>query len=136
MQPLFEKVIAPLLDALPDTVIVVDEAGSILFANQAILPLLGHTPADLIDRPLSTLLPPNVRAAHERMIGAFWQRPAPRAMGERPFLHALHKDGEEVPVTISLAPIMLQGQRCCVAVLRDASSMQNRITNVLGRIQI
>jgi len=136
MQPIFDKVIAPLLDALPDAIVLVDEAGGIIFANQAVKPLLGYEPPELVGQPLSTLVPSRFRELHQRLVASFWQDPKPRSMTSRPLLYALSKAGEEVPVTISLAPVALRGERCCVASLRDASAMQSQITTILGGILV
>ena len=136
MQPIFDKVLAPLLDALPDAVILVDEDGGILFANVAIKNLLGYSAEDLINRPLSVLIPPRIRESHVKMVADFWQNPTPRPMGSRPFLYALSKAGEEIPLTISLGPVTLSGRRCCVAVLRDASPIRDQIADVLSGIQV
>jgi PAS domain S-box-containing protein len=132
MQPIFAKVIAPLLDALPDAILLVDEGGLILFANRAVRSLLGYEPPELVDQPLSVLLPVRSRELHERLMASFWLEPRSRPMTSRPFLHALSKAGVEVPVTISLAPVILSGQRRCVAALRDASLIQRQITTTPG----
>lgn len=132
MQPIFSKVIAPLLDALPDAILLVDEGGQIMFANLAAKDLLGYEPPELVGQHVSMLIPAHARALHQRLMAAFWQEPRRRAMTSRPFLHALSSAGEEVPVTISLAPIVLSGVRCCVAALRDASPMQNPVDGTSG----
>ena len=132
MQPIFAKVIAPLLDALPDAILLVDEAGLIVFANRAVRPLLGYEPAELIDQSVSILIPARSLELHERLMASFWLEPRSRPMTSRPFLHALSKAGEEVPVTISLAPVILSGERCCVAALRDATLMQREIATSPG----
>lgn len=135
VQPVFAKVIAPLLDALPDAILLVDEGGRIMFANLAVRDLLGYEPSALVGQQVGTLVPGHSRALHERLMAAFWQEPRRRAMTARPFLHALSSAGEEVAVTISLAPISISGTRCCVAALRDASAMQARITGTSGGLQ-
>ncbi|MFO1436176.1 MAG: PAS domain S-box protein [Gammaproteobacteria bacterium] len=136
MQPVFDKVLAPLLDALPDAIVLVDEGGVILFANKGIKELLGFDATDLVDQSLSVLIPSRIRESHTRMVAEYWKDPVQRAMGARPFLYALSKAGDEIPVTISLGPVTLSGRRCCVAVLRDASAIRNQITDVLGGIQV
>lgn len=134
MQPVFSKVIAPLLDALPDAILLVDERGQIMYANLAVRDLLGYEPPELVGQQVSMLVPAHSRAPHQQLMAAFWQEPRRRAMTTRPYLHALSRAGEEVPVTISLAPVVLSGTRCCVAALRDASPMQDRVTSALGGI--
>jgi diguanylate cyclase (GGDEF)-like protein/PAS domain S-box-containing protein len=49
--------LAAALIGLPDAVVVVDDAGRIVMANERVTALLGYTPADLARRPLETVLP-------------------------------------------------------------------------------
>jgi PAS domain S-box-containing protein len=91
MQPIFTKIIAPLLDALPDTIVLVDEGGRIVFASRAVKTLLGYEPPELVDQPVSVLVPTHSRDLHQQLMASFWQEPKSRAMTSRPFLHALFK---------------------------------------------
>jgi diguanylate cyclase (GGDEF)-like protein/PAS domain S-box-containing protein len=49
--------LAAALIGMPDAVVVVDDAGEIVMANERVTALLGYTPADLARRPLETVLP-------------------------------------------------------------------------------
>src|SRR4051812_44912470 len=49
--------LAAALIGLPDAVVVVDDAGKIVMANERVTALLGYTPAAPARRPLETLLP-------------------------------------------------------------------------------
>ena len=49
--------LAAALIAMPDAIVVCDEAGDVVLANERVTTLLGYTPADLAGRPLETMLP-------------------------------------------------------------------------------
>ena len=49
--------LAAALIGMPDAVLVVDDAGEIVMANERVTALLGYTPADLVGRPLEIVLP-------------------------------------------------------------------------------
>jgi diguanylate cyclase (GGDEF)-like protein/PAS domain S-box-containing protein len=49
--------LAGALIGMPDAIVVCDEAGDVVLANERVTSLLGYTPADLAGRPLETLLP-------------------------------------------------------------------------------
>jgi diguanylate cyclase (GGDEF)-like protein/PAS domain S-box-containing protein len=120
--------IAELLDILPDAVLVVDGDSRIVYANPAVRPLLGHTPQALVGEPLSQLLPPAVREAHDGQVRRFQQAGAPTLMGSRPVLAAMHKSGRVVPVSISICNLGLDdGRRVSVAVVHDVSALNTHL---------
>lgn len=125
--------IAPLIGVLPDAVLVVDESGTIVLANEAVEPILGHDPARLVGEPLSCLVAPELRARHAAWVADYVSQGRPRTMKSRPVLQALHASGELVPVSISLSNIDLQGGRHSVAVIRDARRVRDEIDGAVAR---
>jgi diguanylate cyclase (GGDEF)-like protein/PAS domain S-box-containing protein len=49
--------LAAALLGMPDAILVCDDAGEIVLANERVAALLGYTPADLVGQPLETVLP-------------------------------------------------------------------------------
>ena len=123
--------VADLFDVLPDAVIVVDGAGRIAFASSAVHRVLGYAAAELVGQPLGQLIPQNYRTQHERHVAQFRSQGQPRAMGSRPVLYALGKSGTEVPVSISISNLDIQGERFSVAVIRDASAVRDRLREAI-----
>ncbi len=119
--------VADLFDVLADAVIVVDGDGRIAFANRAVQQVLGYAPGELTGQPLDMLIPENFRAQHRRHVQEFRNKGQARAMGERPVLYAQGKSGREVPVSISISNLDIQGGRFSVAVIRDASIVRDRL---------
>ena len=54
----------PLLESTPDAVVVVDRAGTIVYANRLIERVLGYAPESLIGQPVELLLPEHGRSEH------------------------------------------------------------------------
>ena len=116
--------ISDLLDILPDAVVMVDARSRICYVNPAVRALLGYRPDDLLNQPLTTLVPHAARAGHEAVVERFRRDGTPTLMGSRPVLHALHCAGRLVPVSISLCNLTLgDGERVSVAVLHDVSTL-------------
>jgi len=124
------------LDILPDAVVVVDRTGRILYANGAITTLLGYERGELTGQSVSLLVPKRFREAHLRRVSEYAARGEPRPMGSRPVLFALHKSGAELPVSISLSPLEIEGRPCSIAVLRDASRFQEQIGQMLEQAEL
>lgn len=124
-----------LLEALPDTVLVVDEQGRIAHANGAVTALLGYDPAELVGQPIGMLVPQRFRQSHEAKVAHYQRQGQPMQMTNRPLLFAEARDGLQVPVTVSLAPVELAGKRCTVAVVRDGSRIHYRIGEALAQAE-
>ena len=125
-----------LLDVLPDAAIVVDDTGRIIFASGAVTSLLGYESHELTGQPLSLLVPERFREAHERHVSGYAAHGKPMPMGSRPVLFAVHKSGAEVPVSISLSRLEIQGRACSLAVMRDASRFQEQIGQMLEQAEL
>lgn len=110
-----------LLDAAPDTVLVVSSKGQIVFANQHGADLFGYSPEQLLDTPVDELLPAAVRSAHRAHRTRYRAEPTERRMGEGRRLWARRSDDSEFPVDVSLSPILIGGEMYTVAAVRDIS---------------
>ncbi len=121
-----------ILQRLPDMVVVADAHGRIVYTNPAVRTLLGHDPADLHGAPLMTLVPERFRAAHAAGFDRFVGTGTGRLFDATLQLPALHRDGTEVTIELTLSPLdrseRLAGMGeevdggVVVAVLRDAST--------------
>src|SRR3954447_3711690 len=90
-----------LLEALPDVVVVVDAAARIVYVNPAVRNLLGREPVDLRGRPLTVLVPRELRDAYETGFGDLLANGPARPPGQPAQIGVLHADGSEVPVEIT-----------------------------------
>jgi PAS domain S-box-containing protein len=113
--------LASALESAPDAIVIVDAAGDILFASRRITALCGYLPEEIVGRGIECLLPERFREIHLRHRRNYAHDANPRPMGVDLDLYALHKDGTELPVEISLSPIR-DGERPLVAAaLRDVT---------------
>jgi PAS domain S-box-containing protein len=110
-----------LLDSVPDAMVIVDQAGSITYANGHAERLFGYARAEMIGKPVELLLPARFRALHQVHRGGYLSAPRARPMGLGLDLSGLHKDGGEFPAEISLSPVEVDGQRCVIAAVRDVA---------------
>ena len=124
-----------LLNMLPDTVVIVNGVGNIVFANNSVTGLLGFEPDELVDQPLDCLIPQSDRSEHRSHFSKFHKHGKQIRMGERPLLHGLDKSGAEVPISISIANIDLDGERYSIAVMRDSGELHSEITQITYRAE-
>ena len=116
-----------LVQLSPDAIIVSDEDGRIVFANQTCGSLLGYSTEDLLGQTIEILVPEAVRANHETYRKDFLETSEARAMGRLTHLEACKRSGECVPVDISLTPVLSNGQNFVVATIRDATRQRELI---------
>src|SRR5213076_702645 len=93
------------LDAAPNSMIMVDSAGVITFANASATTVFGYSLSELIGRHIETLIPERFRDRHVGDRKGFLSEPSSRAMGAGRDLFGRRKDGSEFPGEVGLNPI-------------------------------
>ena len=110
---------AGILDSLPDAILLVRPDGTIAYANSTAESLFGYSVEELLRLDLEMLIPDQLRARHSSHRADYFTEPSTRSMGLGLELHALRKDGSELPVDISLSYGGEPGDRVVVAAIRD-----------------
>lgn len=110
-----------LVEASPDGLLVVDEAGLVLMANRTLEDMFGYDRSELVGRPVEMLVGDRHRQAHAALRTRYGATPAQRPMGAGRGLHGRRSDGTEFPVDISLAPIETDSGLRVIACVRDAT---------------
>jgi hypothetical protein len=113
-----------MLDATPDGIVMAGHDGRIRYANRAAAALFGYRPDELIGATVEQLVPGCLRAQHVADRNAYVEDPQPRPMGLGLRLQGLRRDGAEVPVEISLAPMTRDSEQAVVTVIREASEQR------------
>jgi len=111
--------------------VIVDGAGIILLVNSQAERMFGYERAEIVGRPIETLVPERFRPRHESDRNGYLAAPRVRGMGEGLTLYGRRRDGTEVPVEISLSPIDIGTGRCVIASIRDVTE-RRRVERVLA----
>ena len=93
------------VEAAPNAMLMIDQAGTITLVNAQAEALFGYTRAELVGQPVERLVPLRARDQHPAQRAAFFAAPGVRPMGAGRDLYGRHKDGHEVPVEIGLNPL-------------------------------
>jgi anti-anti-sigma factor len=110
-----------LVDALQDGVALTDADGALALVNLRLEEMFGYEHAELTGRPVESLVPADLRAAHRGHRAAYAQAPRARPMGAGARLVALRKDGTTFPAEISLSPVTTATGTFTLTVIRDAT---------------
>lgn len=105
-------------EALPDALLVTNEAGTIVRVNHAFELMFGYPRGDVIGQPVEMLLPDDARARHIAKRAEFNDAPRVREMGDRPTLRGRRKNGDIIDVTIKLGPAVFRTGMFTIALIR------------------
>jgi anti-anti-sigma factor len=112
-----------LLDALQDGVGLADGNGAFAMASRRLEEMFGYGHAELIGRPVASLIPAGVQPQPVPLQAAGAQAPWARATGAAARLTGLRKDETTFPVEISISPVTT-GVGHYTLVIRDVSDAQ------------
>jgi PAS domain S-box-containing protein len=89
-----------------DAVISIDAEGTVVEFNPAAEQMFGYTREETLGKEMAGLIiPETLRDAHRTALTRIAEGAEPRLLGQRLELTALHADGTEFPVELSIAPI-------------------------------
>jgi PAS domain S-box-containing protein len=115
------ELVRSVLDSAPDAMIVIDAAGTVLYANRQVQALFGYEPAQIEGNKVECLLPDRFRDRHTKHREGYSGNVRVRPMGAGLELYGMREDGSEFPVEISLSPIRRGDEILVAAAIRDVS---------------
>lgn len=115
-----EALISSILERAPDAFVSCAADGAITNWNAAAERTFGWRRAEAMGRDIAELIvPPALRAAHGAGMRAFGAGHAGRLLNARTRITALHRDGHEVPIELSLASVRHGTEFYATAFLHD-----------------
>ncbi|MDX1664468.1 MAG: PAS domain S-box protein, partial [Candidatus Promineifilaceae bacterium] len=119
-----ERRFRSLLEAAPDGMIIVDEAGEILLVNAQAESIFGYPREELVGQPVEMLVPQMQQDAHRHRRSGYQHDPHARLMGSGIILEGQRRDGSTFPVEVSLSPVRDGQTKVVIAAVRDISARQ------------
>ncbi len=117
-----------------DAIVSINEDSEVVFANDSVKRVLGYEPEELVGEPLTKIMPEQFHGRHHRAIEAY------KDTGERNIdwndieFPGLHKDGSEVPLSITFEEHEYKGQRVFSGIMRDITD-RKRYERTLEKLQ-
>jgi PAS domain S-box-containing protein len=109
-----------IIDASLDAVILMDEDGLVTDWNKQAESTFGWAAADVVGHPLSEfLVPSHMRAAHHAGLDRYLRTRRAHVLGRRLEMPALHRDGHQMTVELSIVAHELGGRVSFTGHLRD-----------------
>lgn len=115
------------IDSVMDAIVSVDQEQNIVMFNLAAEHMFGVSAADIIGKPLASLMPLGRRDAHTGHVRSFMNSSVPsRGMGEKVDIFGLRADGSEFPLESAISQTMIDGKPQLTAVLRDVTERHRK----------
>jgi PAS domain S-box-containing protein len=129
-----------IISAATDAFITIDAGGIISDWNPKAEELFGWPRTEAIGQPLhATIIPPRYREPHLRGLKHLLATGEGPVLGNRVELSALHRDGHEFPVELSITQVQRDGKLCFNAFLHDITDRyraQKEIGNLNAELQV
>lgn len=122
-----EERVRAIMNSANDAIICADELGNVVLWNPAAEKMLGHREEDMVGLPLTAIIPEPYRDAHDAGIARMGANEEPRVIGNTVELTALHKDGREFPIELSLGTWIMEGERYFSGIIRDVSDRKQLV---------
>ena len=115
-----ESRLRAMLEAALDAVVVMDHRGRILDWNHAAETTFGYRAHEAIGHDMAELIvPPHLRPSHRKGLARFLETERAVILDKRLELAAVHKNGAEFPVELTITRIGLPGAPTFTGYLRD-----------------
>lgn len=108
-----------ILATVPDAMVIIDAAGTILSFSNAAQRMFGYDEAEVLGRNISMLMPSPDREAHDRYIGRYLETREPRIIGSSRRVMGCRKDGTLVPHELAVGEATGGGERVFTGFMRD-----------------
>ncbi|MFI2433448.1 response regulator [Streptomyces sp. NPDC018693] len=110
------------IDTARDAFVSIDEDGLVIDWNQSAERLFGFSHHEAMGRPLTeTIIPERYHAAHRAGLQRILAGGETHVLGRRIEFSALHRDGHEIPVELTVWRLKSAKARCFNAFVRDIS---------------
>jgi PAS domain S-box-containing protein len=116
-----------LLEAVPDALVGMDQAGVIRFVNQQTEALFGYDRDELIGQHIEMLLPEPLWQIYAEHQDGYFADPRTRSSGLELELSGLKKDGTELPLNISLSHIDTGDVLLVITAVLDVVKQQDAV---------
>ena len=120
------KYFRKLVDAMPDSIVVINPAREIILVNAQTENLFGYSRNEMLGKRLEFLVPQRYESRHRIHRLNYFETPHTRQMGAGLELFGLARDGTEFPVDVSLSPFQTEGSLLVIAAIPMSPSAKRR----------
>lgn len=125
------KHLISLYENATEGIILTGTSGRIVLVNPAALRMFGYNVGELVGRPIEVLIPERFSHNHEALRDGFYEDPQNRIMGHGRELYGKKKNGEDLPVEVSLSFYKQEEELFVIAFVVDITYRKEIEMNVI-----
>lgn len=121
-----------------DAIVSADVDGRVTFWNACAEGMFGYAEPEIVGQPLSRIVPPQYREAHERGVARLRDGAETRVLGRTVVLEGMRRDGSLFPVELSLARWSVGDASFYSGIIRDISerrAAEERLLDALRKLE-
>jgi len=116
-----------ILATVPDAMVVIDEAGSILSFSAAAETMFGYSEAEVAGRNVKMLMPNPDRDRHDQYLTNYLTTGKRKIIGIGRVTTALQRDGNTFPIELAIGEAWSDGRRIFTGFIRDLTERQQTL---------
>lgn len=120
-----EQHLRSILEAVPDAMIIIDEAGVISSFSAAAERLFGYTEAYMLGRNVRILMPGPDQQRHDSYLSNYLLTGIRNVIGSVRSTTAIRRNGELFPIDLAVGETLSGGQRIFTGFIRDLTQRRN-----------
>lgn len=121
-----EAFLRALVENTSEGLLTIDADSTIIYANPAIERILGYEPSELVGSSKMRIIPERLRSVHAAGLQQYLETGEKHIDWTGVELPALHAEGHEVPVSVSLREHEYDGERLFTGIITDVSERKRR----------
>ncbi len=113
-------------ETISDAIITIDQHSVILYANEVVETIFGHSYRALVGQDLVVLIPDYLRTLHRNALQAYVETGQRHLhTWNRVQLPGLHRDGHQIPLEISFGDAWQDGRRIFTGIIHDITARKH-----------
>ncbi|WP_374090576.1 PAS domain S-box protein [Methylomicrobium lacus] len=108
-----------IFNAAAEGIVTIDRNGLVVTANAAVNVILGYTEEELVGRNVNMLMPRGHAMQHDQYLKNHIETGVSKIIGIGREVEGLHKNGSTVPLDLSVAEFLIDGEIFFTGILRD-----------------
>ncbi len=116
-----------ILATVPDAMVVIDEAGSILSFSAAAEKMFGYSEDEVAGKNVKMLMPNPDRDRHDQYLRNYLTSGKRKIIGIGRVTTALHRDGNTFPIELAVGEAWSDGRRIFTGFIRDLTERQQTL---------
>lgn len=114
-----KNLLKAIMSATVDAIVVLDDLGNIVQANQAAHSMFGYGEGELLERNVSDLMPDAMAEEHDTFMTRFIKGGEAKPIGTGCDVEGLHRSGRSFPIHLSIGEAKSESSAVFVAIMHD-----------------